>query len=174
MAVRTPVPNLEKFRGIKGRVADLYEHCGNLIRTKQTVRCTAAIFPEMDWLVQEVKRLAGGAQAVDDPDRFRRTAAFVRRVCQEQAAVIAGGQFVKVNAEVFSAMRFLVRCVESIIAAVVDDDVAGDLASQRLPDEHTDRIEVDLAAGIADAEPDPEPAPKKKRHKADDADLPSE
>jgi len=152
MAAKAAVPNLERFRSIKSRVNDLYESCGDAIRAKKTVWSTSHIFEEMEFLVGEVKRLAGGAKALDDPERFTRVAKFVRRVCEDQAKAIKSGQIIKISAEIFSAMRYLVRVVETVLVALVDDDVAASLTNERMVDEHTDRVQLDLEDGIADVE----------------------
>lgn len=150
MATLAP-PNIERFRANKGRITDFYEHNADSIRRKVTLTTTAKIFEEMGWLVSEVKRL-GGDQAVEDRDRFKKIDAFVSRVHREQPAAIATGQFVKVRADVFSAWRFLVRALEETCKYVLDAPEALAAIEGKMPDEHSDRISLDLEEGLGDDE----------------------
>lgn len=152
---RQQAPNLERFKELKARINDLYANIGNKIRANDTVWCTALVFDEMRWIIAECKRLAGGgAKFSADEDRFKRIVGFVARVSREQQAAIKGGQIIKIGAEIFGAYRFLVRTLEEILKHIVDDEVVGELESDRMVDEHTDRICLDLAEGLGDPDDD--------------------
>lgn len=144
--------NLPRFKMIKNRVNDLFTNCGEKIRKRKTVWCAAIIFTEMEFLVGELKRLAGGGKWMQgaEAERYIKIKRFVERTCIEQADVIQGGQIIKISAEVFTAMRFLVRAVETVYLKSVDDDVAADIMGVRLLDENSDRVSIDLDAGVSD------------------------
>ena len=149
MVAKVGASSIERFRINKGRVTDYYEHNADTIRAKKTVMATAKIFAEMTWLVNEIKRL-GGEKLVDEPDRFAKIAAFVARVARDQAGAIATGQFVKVRADVFGAWRYLVRALESVFKLVLETEDALLLGGDKMPDEHSDRITLDLEEGLGD------------------------
>ena len=150
-AVKQAAPNLAKFHDVKGRINDLYNSCGHKIRKRHTVWATALIFSEMQWMVTECKRLAGGGKKFSgDEERYARIVAFVKRVCVEQAAAIKGGQIIKISAEIFGAYRFLVRTLEEIVTYLVDDDVAAGITQDKLSDENSDRVTLDLTEGLGD------------------------
>lgn len=149
MATLAP-PDVERFRSMKGRITDFYEHNADSIRRKATLMATAKIFEEMAWLVSEIKRL-GGQDAIEEKDRFKKIAAFVQRVNTEQRGAIATGQFVKVRADVFGAWRFLLRALEETCKYVLDSvDALALMEGGHVPDEHGDRIVLDLEEGLGD------------------------
>lgn len=138
-----------KFAAIRNRIADLYLSDGDLIRAKKTVRTTAFVFREMRWMVDEIERLAGGPISDEHKPRYEKVKRFTARVCEDQAAAIAGGAFVKTSAEVFGAMRFLSKCLEEIVR-MEDEELLG--PTEVMPPENTDRIQIDLEEGIEDTD----------------------
>lgn len=163
--VKIAIPNLEKFQAIKSRVNDLYGYSGETIRKGKMVRCTAHVLLEIDWLLSEIKRLGGSAESSADPERFKKIARYMKRVVDEQQDAILAGEWIDLNASLFSAMRFLVRDLQVVITGRVDEDVADELAKDRLIEER-ERISLDLAEGIADLPDDDD------KDDDSDADLP--
>ncbi len=160
--IKIATPNIEKFQMCKGRINDLYAYSGEAIRKGTMVRCTAHVLLEIDWLLSEYKRLGGTAEGSADPERFKKIARYMKRVVDEQQDAILAGEWIDVNASLFSAYRFLVRDLQVVITGRVDDDVAESLARDRLLEDR-ERISLDLAEGVADLPDDDDD---------DDAELP--
>lgn len=158
MAAKVVPPDLEQFSRIKGRVNELYENCGDTIREKRTVQVAGNIFTDMEFMIAEINRLSAGKD-LEDPKRFAKIQVQVSEFCEEQSKAIKNGQFIKVNSGIFGVMRFLVRALEKVILAVVDDDDARRIKKVKLADENTSRVEFTLDDEIAD--PD-EPATVQK------------
>lgn len=149
MAHKALAPNLARFHAVKNRIADVYQHQGDAVRAKATLMTTSKIFEEMKFLVSEVKRL-GGTKVIENPERFAKIAKFVDRIMVEQEKVIAHGEFIKINADIFGAYRFLVNCLQSVITPLLEDDVAASINRELLPDDRHGRITLDLEDGLTD------------------------
>ena len=154
---KRPEPDVARFKANKHRVADFFEHNADHVRQKHTLMASADVFAEMRWLCEECERFGGPP---DNQARFDRIKAFVARVHQDHAGAVAGGQFVKVGADIFAGWRFLVRSVEAAYARHLDAEDRFALGT-RMPEEHAERIELDLTAGLGDDEPAAEKKAKK-------------
>lgn len=155
---KRPEPDVARFKATKDRVNDFFEHNADHVRGKHTLMTSASVFAEMRWLCEELERFGGPA---DDPARYEKIKAFVAQVHDDHGGAIAAGQFVKCRADIFGAYRFLVRAVEAAYARHLDVEDRFALGS-RMPEAHSERIELDLTAGLGD---DDAPAPEKKAKK---------
>jgi hypothetical protein len=135
-------PDVERFLQCKSRVNDLYEHCGDTIRAKKTVRAAANVFVDMKWLIDEINRLPGSE--LIDLKRFTNIAKQVTLICKERAPAIRTGQFVDMSAEVFARYRFLVRELEKVILSILDEEEAAAITGEKLVDENENRVKIDL------------------------------
>ena len=154
---KRPEPDVARFKANKQRVHDFFEHNADHVRHKHTLMTDSGVFAEMRWLVDECERFGGPPE---DAERFEKIKKFVGQVHDDHGGAIAGGQFVKVRADVFGAWRFLVRSVEAAYARHLDAEDRFALGT-RLPEAHADRIQLDLTDGLGDDEP-AEPKAKKK------------
>ena len=155
---KRPEPDVARFKLNKHRVHDFFDHNADHVRHKHTLMADAGVFAEMRWLADECERFGGPPE---DAERFEKIKRFVAQVHDDHGGAIAGGQFVKVRADVFAAWRFLVRAVEAAYARHLDAEDRFALGT-RLAPEHRDRIQLDLTGGLGD---DDAPAPKKKAKK---------
>lgn len=150
-ARRRPAPDIDLYKACKSRITDYYTHNADSIRTKRTVTAAACIFDEMRLLCREVRK-QDGVDLLDEPDRFVRIERYVARICEDYADNITSGGFVKISASVFSVYRFLTRAVESVLKRLLDVEEQFALGDY-IPDKHTERIELDLDAGLAEDKP---------------------
>lgn len=137
-------PDVERFLNVKARVNDLYDHCGDAIRRKETKRCAATIFLDMQWLVDEINRLPAVARDEATVRRLKSIADKVATICKERRRSIEGGLFVDVSMEVFARYRFLVGELEKQIVPLVDDETLERITGEKLADENENRVSISL------------------------------
>ncbi len=145
---RPPKVDVEKFAPMKSRINDLFNHMGDKIRENKTIMTWGGVFAEMLWLVGEVKRLGGVPE--EAKEKYEKIAKFIVRVNREQEQGIRTGQFMMIGGKIFTAYRFLVSQVETLILQFLEDEEALGLLEVKLADEGQARISLDLDAGVGD------------------------
>lgn len=145
--------DIGQFRALKGQINDLYEFSGETIRAKKIVTASATFFTKMAWLVDNIEKFAD-VKLMENRDRFLKVKAALRKVLVDHDGAIKTGQFVKINAGIFSAARFLVRELEKAIVSIVDPEIGVRLKSERLADENVSAIQLVEVDGVGGPDDD--------------------
>lgn len=160
MKVKPLVPKVAEFQALKAWINELYEYSGDAIREKKTVTAHTSTLTKMKWLIDEARRLTAPMGGIDKD--MEKVARFVDAQVVEQANAIKGGQFVRVNAAIFKTTRWLVRELEKIIVATLDEDEAMLLRAEKIVPEGGARVELDVTDILGDDDEEEETTEKRK------------
>lgn len=160
------VPKVAEFQALKAWINELYEYSGDSIRQKKTVTAHTSVLVKTKWLTDEYHRL----MATSNPE-VEKIAKFFDNAIIDHEKSIKGGQFMRLNAGLFKSIRWMVRELEKVILATLDDDDAALMRANRVQTENVGRASLDASEllGVDDEEDEEEDdATDTEKRKADE------
>lgn len=153
MKAKPLVPKVAEFQVHKAWINELYEYSGDAIRAKKTVTAHTSVLTRTQWLLTESRRLTAPMGGIDTD--MAKIAKFFDNAVIDHEKAIKGGQFLRVNAAIFSKIRWVVRELEKIILTSLDEDEAMLLRAERVGDRGASST-LDVSE-ILDEEESPKP-----------------
>ncbi len=169
MKTKPLVPKVAEFQAHKAWINELYEYSGDSIRQKKTVTAHTSVLTRTKWLIDEARRLTAPLGGIDKD--MEKVAKFFDTAVVEQEKSIKGGQFIRLNAGLFKTIRWVVRELETIILATLDEDEAMLLRASRTATENVGRATLDATELLGvddDEEEDDDEATTTEKRKTED------